>query len=122
MFRFISAHDLIESTDPVQMGIRLLIPQGSLILDVDGIDRHLGAYDSDLLSYTWLADDSEMDQLAAFLMSTAEDAAVSGAEGGETFMAQWLAVVEGTELEVPDDAIDQRATVGRPKLTESWFC
>jgi radical SAM superfamily enzyme YgiQ (UPF0313 family) len=122
MFRFISAHDLIESTDPVQMGIRLLIPEGSLILDVEGIDRHLGEYDSDLLSYTWSAHDSEMDRLAAVLMSMAEDAAMSGGEAGETFMAQWLAVVEGTELEVPDDAIDQGATVGRPKLTESWFC
>ena len=122
MFRFISVHDLIESTDPVQMGIRLLIPQGSLILDVEGIDRYLGAYDSDLLFYTWSADDSEMDRLAALLMSMAEDAAVSGAEVGETFMAQWLAVVEGTDLEVPEDAIDQGATVGRPKLTESWFC
>ena len=122
MFRFISVHDLIESTDPVQMGIRLLIPQGSLILDVEGIDRYLGAYDSDLLFYTWSADDSEMDRLAALLMSMAEDAAVSGAEVGETFMAQWLAVVEGTDLEAPEDAIDQGATVGRPKLTESWFC
>lgn len=122
MFRFISTHDLVESTDPVQMGIRLLIPQGSLILDVDGIDRHLGAYDSDLLSYTWSADDSEMDRLSALLMATAEDGAVSGSEVGETFMVQWLAVVEGTDLEVPVDAIDHDATVGRPKLTESWFC
>jgi radical SAM superfamily enzyme YgiQ (UPF0313 family) len=122
MFRFISAHDLIESTDPVQMGIRLLIPQGSLILDIEGIDRHLGEYDSDLLTYTWSADDSEMDRLAALLMSTAEDAAVSGAGVGETFIAQWLAVIEGTNLEVPDDAINQGAAAGRPKLTESWFC
>jgi hypothetical protein len=104
------------------MGIRLLIPQGSLILDVEDIDRHLDAYDSDLLSYTWSADDSEMDRLAAVLMSTAEDAAVSGAGVSETFMAQWLAVVEGTDLEVPDDPIDQGAIVGRPRLTESWFC
>ena len=122
MFRFISAHDLIESTDPVQMGIRLLIPQGSLILDVEGIDRYLGAYDSDLLSHTWSAADPAMDRLAASLMSTAEAASVSGAQVGETFMAQWLAVVEGTDLGAPHDAIDQGATVGRPKLTESWFC
>lgn len=122
MFRFISAHDLIESTDPVQMGIRLLIPQGSLILDVEGIDRYLGTYDSDLLSYTWSASDPAMDRLAASLMSTAEAASASGAQVGEAFMAQWLAVVEGTDLAVPHDAIDQGATVGRPKLTESWFC
>lgn len=122
MFRFISAHDLIESTDPVQMGIRLLIPQGSLILDIDGIDRHLGAYDPELLSYAWAAVEPEMDRLAALLMATAEDAAASGTDVGETFLAQWLAVVEGTDHEVPHDSVDQGATVGRPKLTESWFC
>jgi radical SAM superfamily enzyme YgiQ (UPF0313 family) len=122
MFRFISAHDLVESTDPVQMGIRLLIPEGSLILDIDGVGRFVGEYNPDSLSYAWSADDPGMDRLAAMLMSIAENAAVSGAETGEAFMAQWLAVTEGTDLDVPDDAIDHGATFGRPQLTESWFC
>jgi len=122
MFRFISAHDLVESTDPVQMGIRLLIPEGSLILDIDGIGRYVGEYDTDSLSYVWSADDPAMDRLAIMLMSIAEDAAASDAKSGETFVAQWLAVVDGTDFDVPDDAIDQGATLGRPQLTESWFC
>jgi radical SAM superfamily enzyme YgiQ (UPF0313 family) len=122
MFRFVSAHDLVASTDPVQMGIRLLIPRGSLVLTIDGIDRYLGAYDPEQLSYPWSTGDPGMDELAARLMAIAEDAVASGAPIGETFMAQWLAVAEGTDLNVPANAIDQGANSGRPMLTESWFC
>ncbi|MGI9584602.1 MAG: CUAEP/CCAEP-tail radical SAM (seleno)protein, partial [Acidimicrobiia bacterium] len=122
MFRFISAHDLVASTDPVQMGIRLLIPRGSLVLAIDGIDEYLGPYDAMQLSYSWSSKEHELDDLAADLMAIAEDASESGAGVEETFLAQWLAVTEGTGLSAPPDAIPQGATEGRPMLTESWFC
>lgn len=122
MFLFISGHDLIESTDPVQMGIRLLIPAGSLILDIDDIDRHLGPYDPRALSYEWSSRDPAMDALSETLMQLAEMGASEGHSTSETFMRQWLAVVEGTDLEEPTVAIEAGATTGRPRLTEPWFC
>jgi radical SAM superfamily enzyme YgiQ (UPF0313 family) len=122
MFRFISAHDLVESTDPVQMGIRLLIPKGSLMLEIPELHRYLGPYDAETLSYSWFADDPDMDRLASTLVSIAEAGVTSGQSDSDTFVAQWLAVTEGSGLSVPPDAIDQGATVGRPKLTEAWFC
>jgi len=122
MFRFISSHDLIESTDPVQMGIRLLIPAGSLVLDIDGIDRFIGQYDSIALTHEWTSDDPAMDALSETLMNIAEQASTDGLSTTDTFMQQWLAVTDGTDLEAPTVAIDQGATLGRPKLTESWFC
>ncbi len=122
MFRFISAHDLIASTDPVQMGIRLLIPPGSLMLDIDGIDRFLAGYDAAALSYQWVSDDPAMDALSARLMAIAERAAAESIPTSDVFREQWLAVVEDSDLEAPAVAIGQGATVGRPKLTESWFC
>jgi radical SAM superfamily enzyme YgiQ (UPF0313 family) len=121
MFRFIAVQDLFESTDPVQMGIRLLIPHGSLILDIAGIDRYLGPYNPEALSYEWSAGDPTMDQLAAHLTEIAKNGSASGADTSKTLMSQWLAVVEGTELETPAYAIDAGATFARPQLTESWF-
>jgi radical SAM superfamily enzyme YgiQ (UPF0313 family) len=121
MFRFIAVHDLFESTDPIQMGIRLLIPHGSLVLDIGGIDRYLGTYDPEALSYEWTADDHAMDELAAHLTKIAKDGSASDTETSTTLMNQWLAVVDGTELEAPAHAIDHGATSGRPQLTESWF-
>ncbi len=122
MFRFISSHDLIESTDPVQMGIRLLIPAGSLMLDIEGIHRFLGEYDSEALSHAWTSDDPAMDALAGTLMDIAEEASSGRLSTIDTFIRQWMTVTDGTDLEAPVVAIDQGATLGRPKLTESWFC
>jgi len=121
MFRFIADNGLFESTDPVQMGIRLLIPRGSLILDIAGVERYLGPYSPEALSYEWAADDPAMDRLAAQLTEIANDGSAAGAEASTTLMNQWLAVVDETELEAPAYAIDAGATLGRPQLTESWF-
>ncbi len=121
IFRFISSHDLIESTDPVQLGIRLLIPAGSLVLGIDGMDRYLGPYDDRALSYRWESPDSEMDELSARLMAIAETGASRGVPVSETFMQQWIAVVEGSDLPEPV-AVANGASRERPQLTESWFC
>ncbi|HDL42163.1 MAG TPA: radical SAM protein, partial [Actinobacteria bacterium] len=122
MFRFISSHDLIDSTDPVQLGIRLLIPEGSLILQIPEMEPYLGSYDPEALSYMWKAADPEMDRLATNLVDIAEVGATNGEVVADTFLKQWLAVVAGSDFEPPPDAIDQGATTGRPKLTEPWFC
>ena len=122
MFRFISSHDLIASTDPVQMGIRLLIPPGSLMLDIEGIDTYLDSFDADAISYRWSSAEVGLDDLAARLMKIAEEGVATGEPPSDTFMRQWLAVVGGTDLEQPTVAIGDGSTEGRPRLTESWFC
>ncbi len=121
-FRFIGAHDLIDSTDPVQLGIRLLIPEGSLILEIPEMSPYLGAYDPEALSFAWTAANPDMDVLAATLVSIAERGAANGDSTLDTFQTQWLAVAEGSESDRPPQAIDQGATTGRPRLTEPWFC
>lgn len=122
IFRFISAHDLIDSTDPVQLGIRLLIPKGSLMLDIPALQPHLGAYEPEALSYSWTAQDPETDGLAAKFAEIAEAGASLRRPVAETFIEQWLALVEDSDLEPPSETIGLGATTGRPKLTESWFC
>ncbi len=44
---FVVEHDLVGNVDPVQYTIRLLIPQGSLMLDVPEIAPYLGDYDAE---------------------------------------------------------------------------
>lgn len=122
IFRFISRHDLIESTDPVQLGIRLLVPEGSLILEIEGIDEFLEGYDPERLTYRWRSPDPAMDDLALRLTEIAERAAADDRPIGETFLAQWLAVTDGSRLPPPPDSIPIGATEGRPRLTEPWFC
>ncbi len=57
--------DLIENVAPVQLSIRLLIPRGSRILELDEMADCLGGFDAEKLSYAWTPADSRADHLQA---------------------------------------------------------
>ena len=54
---FVAAHDLVANVDPVQYTIRLLVPEGSLLLERKDLREHLGPYDAERLSYPWRSAD-----------------------------------------------------------------
>jgi hypothetical protein len=130
MVDFVARHDLVPNVDPVQYSIRLLVPQGSLILG--DAQPPLGPYDPDLLSYTWRSPDARVDALQADLASIAEQAAADEEAAGTTYLRIRRAVAEamngGRHDESTDDTADEDALVGarsgaeRPRLTEPWFC
>ena len=49
----IAANDLIDSVDPVQLTIRLLVPPGSLLLSLPEMRVHLLGYDPEGFSHLW---------------------------------------------------------------------
>ncbi len=122
MFDFIIRHDLRYNIDPVQMTIRLVIPEGSLLLDLPEILPYLGEYDSELLTWRWQASDPEIDLLQARLAELVEGGVEAGEDPGVTFERLHALVAEGSGLSVPAAQIPAGATEGRPRLTEPWFC
>jgi radical SAM superfamily enzyme YgiQ (UPF0313 family) len=118
IFRFLDRHDLFGVTDPVQMSIRLLVPEGSLILDV----AEMGEYDPDALSYRWESVDPRSDRLQARLADIAAEAADSGRDQGETLVEMWSAALDAAGHDVAEAQIPAGATAGRPRMTEPWFC
>jgi hypothetical protein len=102
---FVAEHDLAGSIDPVHWSIRLLLPPGSLLLDVAEIQPFLTGYDAELLGTQWRAADPAMDdlqrQIASLVEAGGDFADVRGLISGET-TDPW--------------------TTGRPQLTETWFC
>jgi radical SAM superfamily enzyme YgiQ (UPF0313 family) len=105
VIRFVERHDLVGNVDPVQLTIRLLVPEGSLILDLPDFEHD--GYDPDALSYRWT---SELDPLQARLAATAE-------EGGDDAYARMRELVLGEPAQIPAGSVE-----GRPRLTEPWFC
>jgi len=101
--RFVERHDLVGNVDPVQFSIRLLVPEGSLVLGRDDWAR--GHYDADALSWTWSA---ELDHLQRELARIAED-------GGDFQAIREVVLGDAGQLEMG-------STEGRPRLTEPWFC
>jgi len=116
LLRFVAAHDLVGNVDPVQYTIRLLVPKGSLLLDVPKVAGRFGPYDAELGAHPWTADDPAVDDLQVALTALVEGRLADGASIAETFAA----VCE--TCGVDPGLIPAGATEGRPRLTEPWFC
>jgi hypothetical protein len=102
---FVADHDLVGSVDPVHWSIRLLLPDGSLLLDVPEIQPHLTGYDAALLGTQWRSADPAMDELQRAIAALVED----GAD-----FADVRRLISGRDT--------APWTTGRPQLTETWFC
>jgi hypothetical protein len=90
----------------VQYTIRLLLPEGSLLLDHPDMQPHLGRYDAERLSWTWTSADPAVDELQARLAALAEDA---------TLTYERICAEVGLDIEI--GPVEER-----PRLTEPWFC
>jgi hypothetical protein len=113
---FVLDHDLVGNVDPVQYSIRLLIPQGSLMLDVPEIAPYLGDYDAEALSYAWTAADPRTVALQQRI------AAIVEADPSVGVFAEVYEVVRAAASRPPRDILLADAVYGRPRLTEPWFC
>ena len=69
---FVVAHDLIANVDPVQYSVRLLVPDGSLLLAEPAMAAHLGGYDPARLGWTWAHPDPALDHLQAQIAALVE--------------------------------------------------
>jgi hypothetical protein len=55
--------DLVEHVAPIQLAIRLLIPEGSRLLQLADVRRLAGAFDARTLTYRWTHADPRVDRL-----------------------------------------------------------
>ncbi len=125
---FVAAHDLVESVDAVQYGIRLLLPPGSLLLeDPDPVlSASLGGYDPDALGWTWSSADPRLDGLQREIAALAELAAGQDEPAAATYTRVRevaVAVLGRRDPGAPEPDARSRAVPGaRPHLSEAWFC
>ena len=63
LLRSLAALELMENVAPVQLALRLLITQGSLLLDLEDIQASIGAFDAKSLIYPWRHRDPAIDVL-----------------------------------------------------------
>ena len=76
-----------SNVDPVQYTIRLLIPQGSLVLGLAELAPHLGRYDDTRGTYEWTAADPALDALQERLATLVEEHVAAGTPTRETYGA-----------------------------------
>jgi radical SAM superfamily enzyme YgiQ (UPF0313 family) len=115
----IAALDLVHHVAPIQLGIRLLVPRGSHLLDVAEMREHLGAFDSRTLTYRWQHPDPRVDALQVEISGLV--GARLEADRGAVFAEISRLAHERAGTAMPDSRpARDRATV--PYLNEPWYC
>ncbi|MGH9107327.1 MAG: CUAEP/CCAEP-tail radical SAM (seleno)protein [Acidimicrobiales bacterium] len=120
---FVVAHDLIANVDPVQYSVRLLVPDGSLLLGEPAMTPHLGAYNPTALGWTWAHPDPALDRLQEQVATLVE--ARVGQPPEQTF-DELDTLVRSTAGRSPArpqlGAVSMGPPGDRAHLTEPWFC
>ncbi len=115
---FIDDHRLWEATEPVQLALRLLVPEGSLLEKHPEARRHLMAYEPEELTWTWEFANSDTALIHKQLDELATEAAECGEEAMRTLSRMRRVLFSGRAT--ANDSMPAGDRV--PRLTESWFC
>jgi len=120
---FVIAHDLVRNVDPVQYTVRLLLPEGSLLLDRPEMTPHLGPFDAERLGWTWTHPDPAVDQLQQVLSALVEarvdqESALTFAEIDQLIRSRATTIRPRPAA----GAVSSGPSGPRARLTESWFC
>ena len=115
--RTLSALELSTQIAPIQLAIRLLIPEGSLLLELPEIRRMVGLFDARALYYPWHNAEPGVDALCGRIQETIKREEKRRTPRAEIFRQIWELAEAG---EFPDLPLASRATI--PYLTEPWYC
>ena len=114
--------DLIDQVPSIQLAIRLLIPGGSLLLDVPEVQSILGPFDEAALSYRWTHPDPRVDSLQRDVDSQIQEMSARGADRRAIFEEIWRLVHQYMERSVVPLLSPQTAWKAVPYLSEPWYC
>lgn len=111
---------LVESVPPVQLAIRLLVPEGSYLLELPGFKGMLGGFDADLLGYPWQHPDARVDRLQQDIQAQVARSEQDGLSRREVFAAIWRMAHAAAARSAPD--IEGGSGAPIPHLSEAWYC
>jgi hypothetical protein len=116
--------ELVNQVPPVQLSIRLLIPEGSRLLELPQVQSIVGTFDEASLSYRWRHPDSRVDSLQKEIEEIVRAGSNLGKDRKNIFLEAWDMVHRYLELPAPFLSTQPRTTpdVLPPYLSESWYC
>lgn len=118
----LESEDLVANTAPIQLGIRLLIPRGSLLLDLPEMAALIGPFDEQALVYPWTNPDPRLDRLAVEIQRIVQGGEKLGLSRAAIFQQIRAAArtAAGLGAEVSAPKISERPPI--PYLSEPWYC
>ena len=122
LLRVIEQQGVIENVAPIQLGIRLLIPEGSRMLELEEVRRLVGPFDPRSLAYPWKNADPRMDALS----ETVQEIAAAAERQKESRLAAFGRVSRAAHVAAGLSARKinppARSQAGVPFLSEPWYC
>ena len=122
LLRFVAAFGLMPHVAPVQYAMRLLVPEGSLLLEVPEMQAHLGGFDASRLSYRWRHPDPAMDGLH----EKVNDIVAAGVSLGhrELFAQLWHHAHRAAGRTPPPlpPTVGADTAAPPPQFSEPWYC
>jgi radical SAM superfamily enzyme YgiQ (UPF0313 family) len=116
------AESLIENVAPIQLGIRLLIPEGSRLLELDEVRRNVGPFDPQSLFYPWKHSDARVDVLSETVQAIAAEGDRRKESRSTVFERIWKAAHAAAGLEAPSMQTSHTSHAAIPFLSEPWYC
>jgi len=115
--RQLAGLDLAGQIAPVQLAIRLLLPEGSLLLQLPEVRGMIEPFDPRGLCYPWRHPDPAVDELQRAVQDTIQREDRRKTSRAEIFRKVFDLAGAG---QWPDIPLADRATI--PYLTEPWYC
>jgi hypothetical protein len=120
LLRVLAAEELVENVAPIQLGIRLLIPEGSRLLELEEVRRGVNAFDAESLVYPWANGDRRVDLLSERVQAIAAEADRKKESRVVTFSRIWEAAHQAAGVAPPAPRVKESRSV--PFLSEPWYC
>jgi len=111
--------DLVDHVAPIQLAIRLLIPRGSRLLELEDIQALVGPFDGDTLAYPWSHPDSRVDALQ---QEVSHIVGVRTAGDRRTVFAEIAALASERAGRQYRPVPQQPTRPAVPYLSEPWYC
>ncbi len=112
---------LVESVPPVQLSIRLLVPNGSYLLKLPGFWKQVEEFDATTLGHPWRHQDPRVDKLQKAVQACVVEAEQNDRSRSETFATIWRLAHRALSRVSPvltRDYLGERI----PRLSEPWYC
>ena len=122
LLRVIEQQGVIENVAPIQLGIRLLIPEGSRMLELEDVRRLVGTFDPQSLAYPWKNADPRVDALSETVQNIAAAAELQKESRAATFDRIWKAAHATAGKPAPQVNLAAQPQAGIPFLSEPWYC
>jgi radical SAM superfamily enzyme YgiQ (UPF0313 family) len=116
----IEALDLVDRVAPIQLAIRLLLPEGSRLLAADAMRAHLAGFDAATLTYRWIHPDPDVDRLHAAVMRVVGSRLNADRPTVFHEVSTLAHDAAGRPRQADERPARHRATV--PYLNEPWYC